>query len=169
MSSRGRKGTVSIALIVMGFGILLIALMLTAAAHRVWEASLRVKEAARESGASLAVFVYDEDLCELLKGNVVHGQWRVAVINSGTEDLTLDYVAYELSGAKVGDSQPNKVLHGGEAWVARIPSSVCDSTICAQLRVHAHTSEGVYVVGGRAVPNPYPLTEVRGNSCQEKQ
>ncbi|MEM2233559.1 MAG: hypothetical protein QXP81_08490 [Nitrososphaerota archaeon] len=166
MSSRGRKGTVSIALIVMGFGILLIALMLTAAAHRVWEASLRVKEAAREPSAGLAIFLYNEKLCDLLNGRRTTQNWRVVVMNVGGKIVTLDHVAFERSGAKVGWREPNKELLPGEYWSMQVEGSVCSGSDCSALVVHAHAG-GIYVSGGRSTPNPYVLTRVIGNACQE--
>ncbi|MEM2233784.1 MAG: hypothetical protein QXP81_09635 [Nitrososphaerota archaeon] len=166
-----RRAVSAPALLVLGFAMLLAALLLFSAAAKVWELALAVKRSSvrgqQEHPQYLWAFVYDKSLCAKLRGLNVDQTPKLLIWNSGQKPLVVDSIFLVKGGSSRDIGVGNGIeLDGGEyrSWNIQ---DVCSPGQCSDVQVHVHTTDGIYVIGGYAIPDPSVFTEGRGSACRE--
>jgi len=115
---------------------------------------------------SLAVYLYNVSLCELLAGNIVpHNsppKWRLVIVNTGPVEVDVDSLVVEKLGMVV--LERNSIRLGlGEYWSFHLTGDDYHDA-----KVYVHTERGSLLTRGYGVPDPYMLVEIDGDGrCTE--
>lgn len=168
--NQARSATVVIAALVLSIGALIAAVLMSAAVFRIWRIAHELRGSALESQEELpqriGIAVYNVSLCALLNNTIEPRKWGLVVYNIGNKRLKVDHIAIERGGARVREwSNEYELLPNQYKYIGL--EGICNREECAELRVHVHTADGVYGVGGYWLPDPYVLTHVREGRCHE--
>lgn len=113
-------------------------------------------------GESIAIYLYNVSLCDLLNGNVYPSKWRLVIVNTGPIEVEVDSLVVEKLGTTILQRRNVKLEPGG------YKSFMIGDGDYHDARVYAHTTRGSLFVGGYEIPDPYMLVERRkGGGCLE--
>jgi len=121
-----------------------------------------LQESIEKKKESVAIYLYNASLCDLLAGNLTPSKWKLVIVNTGPVEVEIDNLVVEKLGAIILQKK-NVKLEPSE-----YKSFVIGKGDYHNAKVYVHTRRGSLFIGEYEIPDPYMLVEIQKNGrCVE--
>jgi len=121
-----------------------------------------IRESLEKRKESIAIYLYNASLCQLLAGNLTPREWRLVIINAGPVEVEVNNLVVEKMGKAIFQKK-NIRLEPGEYKSFKIGGGEYHDA-----KVYVHTKRGSLFVGGYEIPDPCTLVEIDEHGrCKE--
>jgi len=153
------RSKIGISGVVAALAILSLALItmasITLMMHRMTGFNLgTLRESLEKRRESIAIYLYNASLCQLLAGNFTPCKWRLVIINTGPVEVEVNSLVVEKLGTIILQKK-NIQLKPSE-----YKSFMIGDGEYHDAKVYVHTKKGSLFIGGYEIPDPYMLVEI---------